>query len=266
MFGYNKGWHTDAVPLYASSIVSLESCCLVARVLRRDAEVFTFQTSWNRLAIVLATHIVVFSLKVLVYFGEESALCSIVSVASGSFPVFREVLVGAYLLHRCYIILPTCVVDEIKLLVSELVVPLTLDLVECRCTDSCDSSTGAQFVEGFCCLAVATQLHECLSFGEEYLCIANLDTVNGVVGDFEVFSIVITLVYTFTIYWSVEWRTIGICETILGIGEFCEVSLCQTLVVREFCIPVVVEVIVRHLGVVIGETASVLTILEWECP
>ena len=53
---------------------------------------------------------------------------------------------------------------------------------------------------------------------------------------------------------------------ILWIYNRREVSLSKTLVVRILSIPFVVEVVVSHLGMVLVITASVLAILEWECP
>ena len=45
-----------------------------------------------------------------------------------------------------------------------------------------------------------------------------------------------------------------------------KVSLCQSLVVGLLTFPVVVEVIVGHLGMVLRIAIAVLTVLEWEGP
>ena len=51
-----------------------------------------------------------------------------------------------------------------------------------------------------------------------------------------------------------------------GILDLHEIGLCQALVIGLLSLPVIVEVIISHLGMVLGVAVAILTILEGEGP
>ena len=121
-------------------------------------------------------------------------------------------------------------------------------------------------VEGLSSLRVATQLNECLSLDEQYLSITDLDAVNRVLGDLEVLRVLIALIDTLTIDGRVDRRVVVIGLAIFRVLDLDEVGFGQTLVVGLLSLPVVVEIIIGHLGVVLRIAIAVFAVLEWEGP
>ena len=97
-------------------------------------------------------NIVVLRTEVVVYLGEVCLLISVVLVAERGLPVVSEVLVVRHLLNRRDEILPTVAVEYRELLVCELVVPLTLNLVECWCIYALNAGTLTKLIEWLCSL------------------------------------------------------------------------------------------------------------------
>ena len=121
-------------------------------------------------------------------------------------------------------------------------------------------------VEGFCSLAITSQLHQGLSLDKQYLGIANLDAVNRILGNLKVLAVLIALIHALTIDGGIDGRIIMIGLAILRVLNLDEIGLGQTLVIRLFCLPVIIEVIIGHLSVVLGIAITILTILEGEGP
>ena len=146
-----------------------------------DTEVFALQAVGDGLAVVLAAHVVVLGHEVVVHLLEVGFLIG--SKGLLVLPVVGEVLVVLHLLDAADEVLPALAVQHRELFVGELIVPFALDLVEGGGADLGDAGTTAQLVEGLGGLAVTTQLHKGLGFGEQHFGIANLDAVDAVLLD-----------------------------------------------------------------------------------
>ena len=231
-----------------------------------DAEILTVQTRGDGLAVVLTTNVVILGHEVVMYLGEVGLLISVVGVAECGLPIVSEMLVTRDFLHAADKILPTIAVQYGELLVSELIVPLALDLLEGRRTDGCDTSTNAKLVEWLSSLSIAPQLHEGFSLDEQHLGVANLNTVDAILGDLEVLTVLVTLVYALTVDRCVDGRVIVIGLAISRIFDFHEIGLSQALVVGLLSLPIIIKIIVSHLGMVLGIAVAVLTVLEGEGP
>ena len=163
----------------------------------------------------LATDIVILSHEVVVHLLEVGFLISGEGLLL--FPVVGEVLVVLNLLDAADEVLPAVAVQHRELLVGELVVPLTFDLVEGGGTDLGDAGSTAELVERLGSLTIATQLYEGLSLDEQHLSIANLDAVNRVLLDFQVLSILVALINALAVDRRVDGRVVVVGETGLGV-------------------------------------------------
>jgi len=73
----------------------MAKCLLITRILWCDVEIFTCQTCWNGLTVVLAAHVVILGVQVLVNLGEECAdFVSILACSTSCLVGIVEVLVG----------------------------------------------------------------------------------------------------------------------------------------------------------------------------
>src|SRR5574344_568161 len=129
-----------------------------------------------------------------------------------------------------------------------------------------NSGTVTKFVERFTSFSVTSQLNQRFSLCQQNLGITNLNAVNTVLGDFKILSISIRLVHTLAINRCIYRRIIMISETVLRVSKLCGVSIVKRFVRRRLTFPGILQVRISDLCVVLGESLSVLPILERECP